>query len=342
MNSPALPLTSQLALLPEAWELVDTFQEQASISGVAFRMVGYAARRKRDQLTVTGSSCGWDRDPADTAWYELLERISLVTARSLPMDTRWCLRHIKSFAVHRMASSQELFKESPQPQLWTPAKSNGVAMGQTWQKAVQHALHEVIERHLVLASWYGAVKPQLVPTRLPLNLSSLQHEFRIEHYHLGEFICDENSVRAAATFIWPLNGKKPVIYGFGADAVADDATERSLKEALQRLCFLHDAEEPEAEAAFKPTADFHQDYFLQPAQQMAIKGWLAGDHFQERYAQALAFQGESQWLDLTPHDNFPGKVVQVFLPGSLALMFGRYQPPQFPDLDPKLLIHPIM
>lgn len=341
MNQPFQNSRSALALLPDAWELLETFEETCTISCIDFRMAGFSARRVRDQVVVTGSACSWDDDPADRAWFELLERISLVNARSLPADSRWCLRNLNSFTAHGLASSRELFAESPEPHAWVPAKSNGVAMGPTWQAAGQHALCEMIERHLVLASWYGATQPRSLPSPLPTKLLPLAQDFRLEHFAMGHFTCQQTLIHAMATFLWPLDASKPVIYGFGAHHAPHTAVERSLKEALQRLCFLHDAE-PVGELAFRPTPDFHQDYFLQPDQQASIKRWLAGEHFQQRYAERIAFSGPAYWLDLTPHDLFPGKVVQVLVPGCLPLHFGRYHPPQFPDLHPDRFIHPIM
>jgi len=340
MNQPNF-LNSQLDQFSERWELIDNFQETCAITEVDFRLAGFAARRVHDQVVVTGSACAQGQDPRDRAWFELLERMSLVTARSLPADTRWCLRKINTLAATRLATSRELFVGSPEPELWIPAKSNGVAMGPTWKAAGQHALCELIERHMVLASWYGAITPHALPAIWPLHLGPLQQAFCLEHYGMGEFTCDSSTIHTRATFLWSLEGK-PVIYGFGAHSNPDLALERSFNEALQRLCFLQDAESSEEELVFRPAPDFHQEFFLQPQQQTAIKGWLAGEHFQARYADVIPFSGTASWLDLTPHDLFPGKVVQVFMPDCLPLIFGRYQPPQFPDLHPDRWIHPIV
>ncbi|HYX36523.1 MAG TPA: YcaO-like family protein [Oligoflexus sp.] len=342
MNQPHRPFLSLLELLPEPWELIDTFQEACTISGVSFQMAGLTARRIQDQVTVTGSACDCESDPGNRAWFELLERISLVTARSLPPSTCWRLRPWSDTNAPRLATSQELFAGSPTPDLWTPAKSNGVAMGPTWTAAGQHALFELIERHLVLASWYGAIRPRPVMSEGPTHLLPLKKAWRVEHYDLGQFTCDGLTVHASGTFLWPQQAGPSVIYGFGAHSDPGAALEKSRNEALQRLCFLHDADEPDGSPIFRPTPDFHQDYFLQKEQQALLRRWLSGDHFEPRYAQALPMSGSAYGLDLTPHHSFPGRVVQVFIAGCLPLIFGRFQPPEFPDLPADRLIHPIM
>lgn len=334
----------QMPVLPSGWELVDSLSETLELEGLTLQMAGFGAQSISSNLMATGSSAGYGVQPERFAYYELLERIAIVQALSQPQDKLWSHFDSEGQRLLGQISGAALFPLSPSPDLWQYAKSNGVAIGQTFQKAAMHALSEAIERHLVLSSWYGVGRANCFSRIWPEGLEALGKRYRIENYQFGEvsLFGMKGKIVACGTFLWPLNKEDPLIYGFGAGAHREEACAKSSREAIQRLCFLDGSGPVEAEPSFCPRPDFHQEYFLHRDRYELLEKWLRGEWSRlEPLASPLALK-ECLFVDITPA-HFEGlRVVRVHAPALLPLVFGHYIPQQFSDCSLSRLVHPIV
>jgi hypothetical protein len=328
--------------LPPDWDRIDSLQETRKLAECTLHLRGYACQRRRDQKIVTGSWAGWEEPTLDKADYELHERLALMQAMDQP-DTRiWPLLDLKGEKIGFTRGAM-LFPASPDPRVMQFAKSNGVALGTSFQDAAHRAACELIERHLVLASWYGAFQPQPCTMPLPLPLQSLQSLYEFRLYDFGSFeLKGFGRIHGRGCFLWPLDPAHPVIYGFGAAPDAKEAMMKALAEAIQRLAFLDPIECPEEEPVFAPTPDFHQEYFLRQERRVLLEAWLGGAASHPFGAVDICRSGEAQAVELSAEEGCPGHVVRVMLPGALPLVFGRFQPAAFPDLPERFWIHPLV
>ncbi len=330
--------------IPAGWTLIDTLKETRLIEGCTFHLRGYACQRQSDQKIVTGSWAGCEEPSLDKAWLELMERMAIIQAMDLPASHVWPIRKITNAEKIGFTRGPMIFPQSPDPGQMQYAKSNGVALGDNFADAAERAACELIERHLVLGSWYGASRPRPYPMPLPQSLIGLLALYNFTHYDFGSFaLKDLGLIHARGTFLWPVHSGHPVIYGFGAALEAPEALHKALSEALQRLAFLDPLEVPTEEPTFTPTPDFHQEYFLHPARRSLLKAWLEGAPSYPVFRYELARSGEGQAIDLTPTGSDPGyAVVRIMISGTLPLAFGRFQPSAFPDLPERFWIHPIV
>lgn len=328
--------------IPPDWTLIDSLHEERIIEDCSLIVRGYACQRTSDQKIVTGSWAGWEESSLDKARLELQERLTLVQAMDHPSQT-WPLRHIISGKKTGFTRGSQLFPTSDAPRTMQFAKSNGVALGADFSDAARRAAYEIVERHMVLASWYGASRPLSCKMPLPSALQSLTALFDFQHYDFGAFfVRDLGSIFVRGTFLWPLRSETPVIYGFGAGSTEEEAGSKALSEAVQRLAFLDPADAPEEEPIFDPTPDFHQDYFLHPARKARLHAWLHGEVSHPSFTVDFCRSGIAQAIDLTIRGRSHGPVVRVIISGTLPLVFGRFQPLAWPELPLDFLIHPIV
>lgn len=340
--------------LPGGWELVDVLSEEIDLSGCKILTAGLAARHQEEGTLVTGSAASWTQDPAPLAGYELMERIGIVEALRKPADHPF--RLIDPERGGTRGEVRNVFIQSPEPEIWRPARSNGVAIGGSWQQASQHALFEALERHLVLASWYGQSLPRRVPSvgelagGWPRALAPLSRRYRLEHYIFGSVSssASRTPIWVSGSFLWPLKPEGLLIYGFGAGPSEEEALQKSLREAVQRLCFLDGSELPDAAPAFEPTPDYHQAFYLHPLRHPTLRAWLDGGFFQKsaghgKEGNLVRLRDRVQFVDLTP-PNFENLfVVKAIAESFIPLCFGRCpHPGGHPLEDEDLLIHPIV
>jgi ribosomal protein S12 methylthiotransferase accessory factor YcaO len=328
--------------IPAEWTLIDSLHEERCIGDCTLIMRGYACQRNSDQTIVTGSWAGWEESSLDKARLELQERLALVQA--MDQSSRiWPLFHVVSRKKTGFARGTQLFPTSDDPRAMQFARSNGVASGENFADAARRAAFEIVERHMVLASWYGASQPQACSMPLPSALQSLTTLYDIQHYDFGSFyVRDCGSIFVRGTFLWPLQEEMPIIYGFGAGSTEGEAGSKALGEAIQRLAFLDSWDAPPEEPNFSPTPDFHQDYFLHPSRKSRLRAWLQGEASHPSFSLDFCRSGIAQAIDLTVRGSGPGAVVRVMISGTLPLVFGRYQPLAWPELPADFLIHPIV
>jgi hypothetical protein len=228
---------------------------------------------------VIGSSANIDGSESK-ARYELLERI-------------WLVEHLlksprRTYVVRSADTGEELYTlqrsavfPSSRPG-FRIVESNGVALHKTWAQACRAAALELLERHLVLESYKGWIKPRLLDPGQSLYCDlGLDETYRTSTYSLGSQATDAfaSPIFAAVSLLCPVDASKThQITAFGAGFSEREAALKAEQEALQRYGFLNGTPIPH-DLAYTPTSSFHQSYHLMPAHHGLVQSWLAGEFF---------------------------------------------------------------
>jgi len=319
------------------WGELDIHAELVSVDEVTIHLAGIAAWGP-DGEVFTGSAASLETSPIDRAYFELLERGSIL-AMGRERQRNWPLKD-QDGAVRGRSCPDSLAPSSPDPQRWRYARSNGVALAASWEEACTRALWELVERDRVLRSWYGEFAPRRID--LPTNTMpfGLARSYEFEAY---EFDAEcEPFVHVAALFGFPRQSSAPMLYAFAGRDTIGGALAAAARECLQRLGFLWGEEIPSVAPAFSPSPEYHQEFFLQRAAHSRLRRWLAGDH--KRADPNL----RTTWVacgrlfaDITPVQLRPALFVAKAMPnGELPLVFGVGHP-SLPDLPEQLCVHPI-
>ncbi len=326
--------------LPTGWATPDLFAETVCINGVDICVAGFSTQNDKGEAVV-GSAAALSESPIDRAYFELLERASLISV-GRGVGRAWDVRDESGTRIGS-AKPSELSSVSPEPGRWRYALSNGVALGRSWRDACRRALWELIERDRILRSWYGEFEP--VPIEIPFDLipAGLGELYSFEAYSYREPE-GSHSVHVIAMFGFPLSAEAPLLCGFGARDTRALALSAAFGECLQRLGFLWGEQIPAAEPEFFPTAEFHQEWFLWPLTHDRVRAWLAGEHTRVGPVLIdLPRQGGCQsFVDITPTELQSRIFVAKGIPrGELALVFGKGHPSVSSRLPDALQVHPI-
>lgn len=336
MNAPALKFP-----LPAKWSLPERFEEAVQVGGVLVHTCGFAIRHESGVL-VTGSAAAIGEAPMARAYFELLERAAIVEC-DLSGEIAMPLYDLERRQQATCAKSLA-FPRSAQPELWVYAKSNGAATQTTWEDACRAAACELVERDVVLRSWYG----QLPVERLrdaPLQSAAVFAEhYDVDAYLLGTstVVGLEGDVKTVAVVAVPRNpAAHPLALGTGAGSTLREAVSKAEQECVQKIGFLWGQPLEDGEVPFTPTAEFHLDYFLRPRHHRLIAEWLAGRVATDRAVAPLPPR-RCAFVDLTPtHLRGSIYVVKACCPDTLPLIFGRATMPPFSSAAPDRQIHPI-
>ena len=173
----------ELPALPPGWWEPERFSEWASIGRWSIALVGLSST-DREGVEALGSAADPDGPPEQRAYFELLERIAVLDA-ARRREAVWTRLDVdgKPLGVQPTGT---LFPNSPLPNRWRYARSNGVAAHHSWHAACSAAARELAERDRVLRAWLGDVAPfeLALPTDWP-------HEDLERHYELRLFVFGE-------------------------------------------------------------------------------------------------------------------------------------------------------
>jgi hypothetical protein len=270
----------------------------------------------------------------------LVERTSLVSA-GRHESREFSLKDFAGRAMGR-ASVHRVFPQSNDPRVRF-ARSNGVAAGTNWRSACRAAQWELVERDRVLRSWYGVTRPR--PLSLPSSMWRDALGTRCD-FRAYSFPRASRSQRGSAVgvFAFPRSPEVALAYGFAADHDSKRALERAAAECLQRFGFLWGETIPTSEPAFAPTAEYHQEYYLQPSMHQRLRNWLSGEHARTpcTLSERTGVGHVSEFADLTP-DVLRGKlfVVKALPRCELDLTFGAGHPAVTGSLPESFQVHPI-
>lgn len=328
--------------LPEGWSVEEEVLDRIDVGGAWLHRAGIAVRAPSGEI-VTGSAAGLEDDVAPRARFELLERVA--TCEAIARGEEHPLRDL-SGASRGHVSVEQLFVAAVEGAAHRPARSNGVALHQSWTSAALAAHRELVERDHVLRAWYGRERPERVAIAPGWALGSLPtYEWRAYSFGLAHEEAWCAGVRVHGVFGVPRDERMPFVIGWGAGS--DDATSlaRAHAEATQALAFLWGETVPAAEPTPAPNAGAHLERTLWPEHRAALLAWLAGDH--TRYAASRdteqtrrAEPADVRFADLTPAWLEPGlHVAHASHPDAVSLWFG--DAPAAGHLPPALRFHPI-
>jgi hypothetical protein len=297
---------------------------------------------------LVASSVGVGEALADRAWFELIERATVIRAeKSWDRDVLLpCLS--KNGVKNGTLSVETVFPTAPCSVLWAYSKSNGVAAHLDFERASARAFFELVERDRVLRSWYGQHPPEKLSSSwfspyVRDGISAVSSLFEVKAYRFGE--------GTVGIFGFPFNPEKPIMMGLAADPVAEPrALERAWTEAVQRQVFLLGEALIQEEPPLEANPGYHLDFYLQKTSASQLRRWLSGEHQKESenrpmVSSVLPNQGPI-WVDLTP-EHLKGKasVVKAIERDRVPLTFGLGNPLVrfLGDLGSKSLyaVHPI-
>lgn len=343
-NAAALCVLSEKAPLPGGSGAPSLFAEGASILGSTIHLAGVTSEHGKE--VIYGSAAALHELPLDRAYFELLERLSVLVAMADP-DTGFPVRGSQGNRLGEI-SGVRLFATPPGSQ-WRAARSNGVAIGPSWTSACQRAHWELLERDRVLRSWYGGFVPVPIADAALLSLFPARtvQVYHVQAYDLGS---DCEGV-VAGVFAFPRDGEYPLGFGFAARASRPAAVAAAASECVQRLGFLWGEPIPTADPEVAPSPDYHQEFYLVPANHAVLREWLGGKH--ARYGGLLQNAEETRdfdeevpdaetcCADLTPPE-LGGKlwVAKAIHPCRMPLVFGHGHP-WLRRVPNRLSVHPV-
>jgi len=336
----ALQALSETLPLPGHPGPPSLFTEAASLLGGTIHLAGVSS--KIGEETVCGSAAAVGDLPLDRAYFELLERVSVLRAMART-DATFSVRGASGRRTGEVGHAR-LFS-SPESPSWRAARSNGVAIGSSWESAARHAHWELLERDRVLRSWYGESAPRPIcgPDSLAHFPDRASLSYEIQAYELGS---DHEGV-VAGVFAFP-HGQEPLSYGFAARSSRETAVSAAALECVQRLGFLWGEPVPTSDPEPAPCPDYHQEFYLVPANHRALRAWLSGEHVRFRGLLGHPEGGREATsspagdaADLTPPE-LAGRlcVAKAIHADRVPLVFGRGHP-WLCEVPPPLAVHPL-
>jgi hypothetical protein len=320
--------------LGSGWRVVEMVDEAIDCGGVTVHRSGLTAEGPAGRMAV-GSAADLDGFALQRAKYELLERACLVDALCTEATG------FESYDVHRnpcgTLTRDHVFPVSPDPERWQHARSNGVAVGQSWAAACRSAAFEAFERERILQSWYdiGAVPKTIKPEGV----------FAEDLYEWQLLRIPGPIGSAEVVFALGLPRRKdvPLLRGAGAAWTLDEARARAMRECVQGLAFLWGEEIPNSAPEPAPTAMYHLDHYLWPGSHGALRRWAISGRGAVPVGPDLPYTAPMHaltFVDLTPpalRDRVC--VVKAQLPHAIPLVFGDHCPVAGAPADRR--IHPI-
>ena len=339
-SEPAAELEKLLERFPltQTWSRPTLFSETLNLGGLSIELCGLAT--ESDGEVVTGSAAERDTSPISRAYFELVERTSIVAA-ARDSSREFVLKDIRGRSIGR-APSFRVFSPSVTPARRF-ARSSGAAVGVGWSAACRAARWELIERDRVLRSWYGETRPCPVPLPSWPWLGALE---KLCEWRAYAFPATSESQRgiAAGVFAFPRTEGLALSYGFAAEQGLARALERAAAECLQRLGFLWGEPIPTEEPPVDPTPEYHQEFYLRPSMHGRVGDWLAGAHASTPCVirQSGEMSPVSEFADLTP-EHLRGRlcVVKALPRHEIELAFGRGHPAVVEPLPESFQVHPI-
>ncbi len=319
MSSKA-PAAKNISQLPDGFGEPEWVRDLVVADGMALHRAGVSVVAPSGE-TITGSAAGTDPTQAERAHFELLERVATLDA-------------IKSGAARPLLtaggrvvseiSPERLFLESAEPLRFRYARSNGVALHESFRRAALRARWELSERDCVLRSWCGESRPAPIPIDKDACVLRQSAGYSWQAHHLGRapFAPEADVI---GVFGFPVREDEPLAMGFAARPGIADAFAAALTEALQSLSFLWGETVPSSPPPVGPTPMHHLEHFQYRPHHEHLRAWLSGQHFDPAAARARASlaSNEVRFVSLTP-DWLPAglAVVKAVCDAALPLAFG--------------------
>lgn len=324
------------------WASPTWFLDLVDVRGLRIHVAGLVSAFAERQ--VTGSAGDLTALPLERAYFELLERASVIDAIEAQHEEHelWDL----DGGLLGTIRHADAFPQNPPGATWAYSLSNGVAAGPSWRAACAAAHRERVERDRVLRAWFGQTRPERVELGARPEIRALSRSYDLRAYRFNAAPSESMSMReawqVAGVFGIPKEPHVPLIYGTAAAATLSEARRDAARECLQRLGFLWGEDIPNEPPEVTPTPLYHQELYLFPPMHARLLAWLDFGHRTARpNAKIEAATVPSGFLDLTPAQ-LAGKIHIAKAVGGeeLPLVFGRGHP-SFWGVSETLETHPI-
>jgi hypothetical protein len=338
-----MTITRQLtSRLPDTWSPPEIVEDVVVADGVELWRAGLASVGPGAE-EVTGAAADPSGSPIDRSIYELVERVCTLEA----MRASEGVLAVRDAAGNRRgeASPAAVFPTSSDSMLWRHARSNGVALHDSWQSAVLRATWELVERDRVMRSWYGAIAPERLAFDAQTTVLGAARSFAWEAYRFaGDSGAGSPAVEVIGLFGFPESDALPLVFGYGARPDRAAALAAALTEATQLLAFLWGEPVTDQAPPMTPSAMFHLEYFQVPAHRPLLRRWLASGHadFAARVERRRPWAlDDVAFVDLTPAwlQECGFCVVKALCDAALPLVFGLA--PHAAHLPDELRVHPV-
>ena len=329
------------------WTFEPAFKENLNVCGIPIYGVGLSANHPEFGEMI-GAAASIGDSPDDRAYFELCERITIIENIKKGPDSCFEIRDLEGVSRSlRRASDvfgKEVFEHPPESKFQL-SKSNGIALHDSWEDACYGAAKEALERHHILNSWLGRVKPKLIDHPRESGLANLKDLYEVSYYLLGHSTVEtlDESFFTVVAYFKPKSEKIdeiPVLYAFACEKTLDLAIRKAELELTQRLCFLWDEEIPKKEPDFMANPYYHQEFYLLPKNINILDFWLEGSFGgSEVYANKECISFEFAELR---SDSFPQYYIAKALSDqTIDLFFGVKDDDVWGKLNDLQKIHPI-
>ena len=324
--------------LPEGWTAPEHVEDVIDADGLQLRRAGLSS--SRDGQEILGSAADVHVSPAARARFELLERMSILEAtRNTAGSFATRTRTGEPAGTER---GSRVFPISKDPTAWAYARSNGVALHTSWERACNAAELELAERDRVLRAWLGETEPQRLPLDLQTSPLSRTRSYEWSAYLFpaptsGDFTHDTFTV---GVFGFPFRPAAPFVLGYAARDDLKGALDSATREAMQLLAFLWGEPICESAPSPAPTPMCHLETLQCRDRQALVRRWLGGGHRRYRLAPRGSLDPAVRFVDITP-TWLEGRlhVAKALSDAALPLAFGLA--PLTAHLPAELQLHPI-
>jgi ribosomal protein S12 methylthiotransferase accessory factor YcaO len=326
--------------LPEAWGSPTVVADTFEADGLTLERVGLSSASPAGE-EILGSAAEADTSPFARAYFELLERASTIEWLDRPSTT--CDLVTLEGAPAGRSSWEEVVPTSPNPSRYRYARSNGVALQNTWESACLRAFWELCERDHVLRAWYGETAPERLTRGVdetPLRRTA-SYEWRAYAFPPSPRTGFSPGVHVAGVFGFPTKRDAPFVFGYGARPSSEDALLTATREATQLLGFLWGEPLSSSTPKLAPTPGYHLELYQREEGQNALRRWLDGEHvrYGKRVPSPAPLTANVLFTDLTPAWIKGLRVAKAHCPAALPLVFG--EDPMASHLPPGIRAHPI-
>jgi hypothetical protein len=276
-RTPGREMQNDRPRLPDGWSPVVVFEDEIVADGVRLRR-GAVSSTGPSGEEVTGAAVELAQSPVARGYWELLERVSTLTAiggRSASVGT---------FAADGTRvgdrDGASVFPESDDPERWRYARSNGVAIHCDWRNAADRALWELAERDRVVRAWLGETTPELLPANAvgPILRSAASYDWLACSFPVPAGATFSIGVEVVGIFGFPVAKELPMVSGYGARPKLGDALDAAECEALQTFGFLWGEPVSLAPPERGPTPAHHLEHFQWPPHRAHVRRWLECGH----------------------------------------------------------------
>lgn len=324
-------------LIARNWSISDSFSDQVKIDESSkIYLYGFVAQHE-DFGEAYGSSGSLEDDNGIGAWFELIERISLVEKIKADSSTTYS-SYLFDGNPSKSYLQKELFPKSPSKD-FEFAKSNGVATHTDIIEARSRTAFELIERERIIKSWYLKAPPKCLDISNEFSKGFVDRFQFIEGDFGSSDVDGLGSIYTSGVFLFPKKKENIAIYGFGAGLSNSDAKAKAAREAIQRLGFLWEEEPLDSAPSFSPSPSYHQEYFLQKNQEKYLKEWISLEH-NKPINLPKASKIVIDYVDLTLENFIDSYTVRAYCSDLMPLVFGKWYHNKFEVSDSKL-IHPV-